>query len=202
MIKHFFIFLLVYSSSNVFSQNKIVDLSTKKALPYNYIKLINQTKGTIADYNGEFILDSTYNVFDTLIVSCIGYESKVITIKNIQKHPIIELKGNTKLLKEVVITSKKIKYQRKKIGVLKNPKKKFFEYTVTTQNVVERATWIPNKYAISGRLNSVNIYIKSMGLQKAHFRIHIYQCSSYKSIPGKELTNQVLFLQAKGIMNG
>ncbi len=189
MTKYLIILILLISSYNIFGQNRIIDAQTKKPVSYGQVKLIHQAKGAMANYNGYFKLDTIYNNSDTFKISCIGYESKFITYKAIQKNYVVDLSQKVEELNEVIVTAKKVKYKNKKIGVTKKPRTQFFDYSVTAKNGEERAIWIPNEYNIEGHLKSINVYVTDVGYPDAHFRIHVYNCSMFKTIPGEELTS-------------
>ncbi len=188
MLNYLSLIVLIYSSFNAFGQHKIIDAETKKPVAYGYVTLTHKPIGTIADYNGVFKLNFEYSNFDTLKISCVGYEPVYVPVKNFKVASTIELIQNTQHLNEVVISAKKIKYKTKNIGVVKKPKTIFFDYSVTAENGVERATWIPNEFGISGRIKSVNIYVTDAGYPNAHFRIHVYNCSPFATTPAEELT--------------
>lgn len=71
-----------------------------------YLKTEPQ-KGVTSDFDGNFSLN-ILNLKDTLIVSFIGYETKIIQISKIDitKNVVIILKENTQTLEEVIIKAK------------------------------------------------------------------------------------------------
>ncbi len=198
MTKHFFLFLLIFSFFTATGQHKVVNSKTKEPIPYAHVKLANKQKGTIANFSGIFNLDSTFSNLDTVIISCIGYENKSFLIKDLKTNSIIELAPNAQQLPEVVISTKKIKYKTKKLGVTKKPntRKRFLNYAGIANNGEQRAIWIPNVYSITGILKSINIYVSDFGYPDAHFRIHVYECSPFETKPGKELINSNIIASA------
>ncbi|MFY9307697.1 MAG: carboxypeptidase-like regulatory domain-containing protein [Bacteroidia bacterium] len=181
--------LLVILMHNLcFAQYKVIDKTSKAPVPYAYVKLSKQNKVLLSDFKGEFNLDSTLALSDSLKITCIGFEDKFVSVAAIKKNSIIELAPSTKQLDEVTVTAKKEKYLTKKLGVTKKPRHNSGFTRITTRNGDERATWIPNNYSAPGRLKSVNVFITDKGFPDAHFRVHVYECDLFQTKPGKELT--------------
>ena len=92
---------------------KIVDASTKKAIPYVSVRIKNGSSGGSSDSNGSFSFYSTIKS-DTLIVSSLGYTEETIAITSKTRMPLkISLKPADYDLPEVVIKPKKEKYSKK-----------------------------------------------------------------------------------------
>ena len=92
---------------------KIIDSSTKKAIPYVSVRIKNSSSGSSSDDNGNFSFLSHIKE-DTLIVSSLGYEEKMIAIDYGTEMPmVIKLKQADYDLPEVVIKPKKERYSRK-----------------------------------------------------------------------------------------
>ena len=86
---------------------KIIDSSTKKAIPYVSVRIKNSSSGSSSDDNGNFSFLSRIKE-DTLIVSSLGYEEKMIAIDYGTEMPlVIKLKPADYDLPEVVIKPKK-----------------------------------------------------------------------------------------------
>ena len=116
-MRFFYFILLVGWSSLTFlnAQNKdqlffkVVDLNTKKAIPYVTIRFANNKNGTIANVLGDFRIPMRYKrEKDTLILSCIGYSTKRIVLNSLKEKPyhILFLSPKTEQLGEVVINAK------------------------------------------------------------------------------------------------
>ena len=151
-----FLILILFSLTVLsgISQNQIIDFESKDPVSYAHIKSINKLKGVISDYNGFFVLDSSFRELDSIIISCIGYERKHILVSQIVENKIVELTPSTQNLTEVIVTAKKTKYQLKHLGIKKKPKKtRFADYVGVGKNGEQKAIWIPNEYSISGYLD-------------------------------------------------
>ena len=113
--------LFTLVSFKIFSQSTsgtLVDASTKKGLPYVNIGILNKTLGTVSDNEGRFSLaiDERYND-DSLKISALGYEARVFTVNEFRRliaaNPVIELSEKPILLKEIVISGKKLKEKKR-----------------------------------------------------------------------------------------
>ena len=90
-------------------QGKIIDKNTKQAIPYVNIGLPNQNQGTVSDKKGYFSLSVRSFHKDTLRISCIGYRSINIPLKQWTKGQLITLIPEKKQLSEVVIEERPLK---------------------------------------------------------------------------------------------
>ena len=171
-------------------QFQIIDSDTRLPIPYAQVKLSDQLKGIISDFDGFFVLDSTFHSSDTLIFSCIGYEKRSVSVRELLETKVIELLPSAKNISEVVVTAKKTKFQLRNLGVRKKPgKASFADYAGTAENGEEKAIWIPNDYSIRGELKSINVFVSDLGFPDAHFRIHVYECDPFETKPARELTS-------------
>jgi CarboxypepD_reg-like domain len=121
-MKQFFLFILIFFGSNIYSQEiivkgKIIDFESNKSMPYVNIGVFNKSIGTVSDKEGKFSLSLNKNlsVNDSITFSYIGFETKKYSISSlINKINEIELTPQINIIDEVVINLKKPK--KKKIG--------------------------------------------------------------------------------------
>lgn len=195
MFKSFLLFSLLFAFHHALAQHKIVDEKTHEPVSYAHVKPLRSSTGVIANYVGEFKLDSTLKTVDSLKISCVGYQDKFLKTKDLKEQRIIKLSPSEKQLNTVTVSAKKVKYKRQKIGVRKKPKSYNIHGYFTKSNGEELVTWIPNTHSTSGLLKSVNVYIREGGYPDAHFRVHIYDCQLLETRPGRELTQSNIIAQ-------
>lgn len=78
-----FIFvLLIFFSGKVFSQSKIqiLDALDKKPVPYANVWIKDGNWGTSSDIQGFFVLPQNFNAADSLVISVVGYQKRVINV--------------------------------------------------------------------------------------------------------------------------
>ncbi|MBN2820568.1 MAG: carboxypeptidase-like regulatory domain-containing protein [Bacteroidales bacterium] len=100
----------VYSQSSDFIYGRLIDTDSGEGIPFATIMVKDLGKGVISNAQGDFIIPKTIqNQNDTLIISCMGYTSKYVNLKNLKKQELntIALKVAVILLDEVVIKAKK-----------------------------------------------------------------------------------------------
>lgn len=108
MHKQFILLILLVLSNGVFSQKTrilgtIIDSVSGDPLPLVSVALLGTTVGTSTDFEGMFQLEST-SAADSLLISSVGYYSKIIPVKVGQFQEIfIELVPKNVTLKEVII---------------------------------------------------------------------------------------------------
>ena len=112
---------LEYSEEEIRSfraSGKIVDAETGVGLSYVNIGVIGKEIGAVSDREGDFQLDlAESHLADTLRISMIGYESKVIPVKALLQPgttTTIRLKEAVSELDEVVLTARE--WKRKTLG--------------------------------------------------------------------------------------
>lgn len=183
--------MLVLSS---LSQHIVKDQETHEPIPYALIKVLKNSKGVIADFNGSFQLEDDIQLEDTLEISCIGYEVIELTRKKLEEGNEVFLKLKHRELSEIIVKVDKKKFKTKNLGVKKIPKKNYLNTGVvgSGKNGEQNAIWIPNEYSVSGYLKKVHVYVTDKGYPDAHFRLHVYDCGVVRVKPGKELTSSNL----------
>lgn len=97
-------------SIDIYSQTVsgvILDSTTKAPLEYVNIGIIEKNIGTVSDENGKFSIDlSSLSDQDTILISCIGYNSDKQIVKDyrIKKNQDILLVSNPIELNEIVVS--------------------------------------------------------------------------------------------------
>ncbi|MEH6536531.1 MAG: carboxypeptidase-like regulatory domain-containing protein [Psychroserpens sp.] len=110
--------VFILTSALSFSQDKaveelfckIIETGTDYPVPYATVQFKNSGKGVIANIDGDFRIPYQFKRSkDTLVISCLGYETKSVAAFTLQdyKTNIIILKPKIELLNQVVIKGKK-----------------------------------------------------------------------------------------------
>ena len=85
----------------------IKDQITSKSIPFASISYKNQPIGVYGNEDGYFELNLKKDLPDSLVVGCLSYEKKVLTVQNIQQNSTIYLTPVDNKLAEIKITPKK-----------------------------------------------------------------------------------------------
>lgn len=88
---------------------KIIETDTKYPVPYATIQFKNNGKGVVTNVDGDFRIPYQFKrLKDTLIISCLGFETKTIPAVTLldYKTNIITLKPKIELLNQVVLKGK------------------------------------------------------------------------------------------------
>jgi hypothetical protein len=89
---------------------KVMETGTQYPVPYATIQIKNSSKGVIANVDGDFRIPYRYKVAkDTIIVSCLGYETREIALSTFDNYQTNIINLNTKIedLGQIVIQGKK-----------------------------------------------------------------------------------------------
>ncbi len=177
-------------------QGIISDSKTKNAIPYSSIAILHSNKGTYADANGMFHLNSNGKTNDTLKISAIGYEPKIINVSSLSKtNNTIYLTASTEILKEVVIRSKNIEYTNK----ITLGEERDGNISKSTPIGYETCLYFSNPKKALGKLKTLFIKLKKnkSAIATATFNIKFYAFDSQKQLPGKLLYYENLFISPK-----
>jgi hypothetical protein len=100
--------LLLVTQVEPRSQPTIVDAATGAAIPYASLGVKNRAIGTVADGNGRFSAEPLHAaaVSDTVVVSCIGFQSRKVTLSELNTLTEVKLLPQPQALNEVLVNSK------------------------------------------------------------------------------------------------
>ena len=102
--KYLFLLLLPFNLQAQFSST-LIDEETQKTIPFATIQLINAKTATVSNEEGEFSIHINENDIDSLLISCMGYESKTIATTNLKDSTIL-LKPKIFELNSVLVSNK------------------------------------------------------------------------------------------------
>jgi hypothetical protein len=173
--------LLLFFCNYSFAQNYSGKISDKKNnLPIAYVNfgIPGKNVGTVSDEQGKFniTLDNQYNN-DTLLFSCIGYNSYYTTVKEFKENTakVVFLTEKISQLKEVVVRPKI--FREKTLGV-------------TTRTKMAQAGFAKNKLGYelgilmnvkkTAELEKVNINIAQCTYDTIFYRLNIYRINQKK----------------------
>jgi len=175
----------------------IKDKKTNLPLPYVNLGVLNKDKGTTTTTKGEFELTlNESNINDTLIISMIGYEPRVLYLNNILKKK--ELNLNIRLqekiyeLKEVVLADKKL--TTKVLG--NKTDSKFFGGKFAPGD-------LGSEIAIRFKIKNAPTYLDTFSFNisyntedTATFRVNIYETKN--GLPDKNILTENIIVKVNG----
>lgn len=165
----------------------IVNKLTKEKIPFATIGLIKENIGTNADEQGKFNLTGKYET-DTLIISCVGYETLKIYSGNLPSDKLFKLQGKKITLKEVVIGN-----NYKATSTLSEFSNCGNNYYTSTGDVTKIAQLFQSPVANS-LLSEINI-CKESG--NSLFRIRIYGMDSILKSPSIDLADTIIEIKSR-----
>lgn len=191
--------LIVQSTYSQTLEGKVIDSVTNQPIEYANITLMTKNKGVYANIDGDYNFDISKHLYDTLKVSSIGYNSKLIILdkfenkKNIKLD--ISLSQKITQLDEVVLNLKKKKYNKKHtIGEDKES-----NAAVSSLIGYETCVLIENPFNKEGKLDE--IYIKLRKRKNTQFiaslNIKFYSFDKINQKPGYELYTKNLIVKPK-----
>ena len=90
----------------------VINKTSKLPVEYVNIGIVGKNVGTVADDNGKFnlLIESQYQT-DSLLFSCIGYESYAVKISDLKQNDTINLKEKSYFLNEITVRPRTFKEQ-------------------------------------------------------------------------------------------
>lgn len=188
-MKKFLTIILILTLKNIgYCQSKQItgevrNFENNEPLPYVNIGIANKTVGTVSKENGIFKLELNEKTTskDTVIFSFIGFKTEKYLVSELsnQKRTVLLQPQNTEL-KEVVVSSKKIKLKSKKIGraskglgLMHSNFYSYYEKDVDDRLSKERGM----KFKIRKNCNiqDLNFNISSNDFKSLKFRVNFYK---------------------------
>jgi hypothetical protein len=195
-MKKIFTFLIIIVSANFcFSQIKgrCID-ETGKPILYANVGIVDSNMGTVTNAEGEFVIDGELGAANTIVVSCMGYETKSIV-------------ANRNASVEVVMKLSSYELEEVKIGVsnYKYTKEKRIGNNVLTEHVVV-GFHSKNKGAEIGKFFKVNkgkkyqvermhFKIAELGYKKGTFRINFYKALDEENIEKQRCNEKDIIME-------
>ena len=174
---------------------QVIDAATEEPLPYVNIGLVNQNICTVTDEAGYFELEVPGNGFAdaTLRFSMIGFEPQDFTLQEYRDQKIltIPLKEKATALEEVVLTTKKNKYQTKILG---NKTTSQLIYAAFTTNKLGNEMG----FLVRGRKNPMilkkfNVSLVENDYGPIRFRLNFYDLKD--GLPNETLLNENIIVE-------
>ena len=174
---------------------QVIDAATEEPLPYVNIGLVNQNIGTVTDEAGYFELEVPGNGFAdaTLRFSMIGFEPQDFTLQEYRDQKIltIPLKEKATALEEVVLTTKRNKYQTKILG---NKTTSQLIYAAFTTNKLGNEMG----FLVRGRKNPMilkkfNVSLVENDYGPIRFRLNFYDLKD--GLPNETLLNENIIVE-------
>jgi hypothetical protein len=191
-MKHILFFLLfpIICPAQQLIQGKIVEVGTSLVIPFATIGLAKQNTGTNATEQGEFRISCKQPALDSLVVSCVGYTTLRIPLKDFISNSIIALSPNEKRLKAVVV---KNKWSYSEVGTYTAYK----NHCLISNGFQSQAAKKISAPVANSILTGVKIRLSKNRKGLSMFRIRIYDYDPLKKGPGEELTDSIIQVSAK-----
>ena len=191
------LFLSLPIGAQTFVIGQVIDAAIKEPLPYVNIGLLNKNIGTVSDETGYFELEvnTEQNSRDTLRFSMIGFETKSYTLNDFINQNEIEvyLTEKSTALDEVILSSKRKKYQTKILGNKTTSKALYAAFT--SNKLGNEMGFIVRARKHPMILKKFNISLVENDYGPIKFRLNIYDVLN--GLPNKTLLTDNLFIETE-----
>lgn len=192
-MKHLLSFLL-FSPPLLFAQATIKGVITninREALPLTNIVSMGRSIGTITNEKGEFML-SNLLPGDSIKISNIAYQAKIIAIKDWSNTDTLFLGENIKQLNEIVVRNLSVYRQETALGFYNYANNGAFRLMPGNQI----ALYIANEQKKEGWIKAVSFRVKEWGKCKNSMRIRILQMDTLKFSPSIDLLDEQVLIKS------
>ncbi len=191
------LFLSLPIGAQTFVIGQVIDAATKEPLPYVNIGLLNKNIGTVSDETGYFELEvnTEQNSRDTLRFSMISFETKSYTLNDFINQNEIEvyLTEKSTALDEVILSSKRKKYQTKILGNKTTSKALYAAFT--SNKLGNEMGFIVRARKHPMILKKFNISLVENDYGPIKFRLNIYDVLN--GLPNKTLLKDNIFIETE-----
>lgn len=199
MKKALIILIILFSPLSVFAQTSMtctaIDAITQDPIPFVIVYNKTTDKVVYSDEQGSFDIGS-YHQHDTIVLSCMAYNEKMLTVSELSKHKNIALSRKENMMSEVVVSSNK---KEKTIPYL--PKKMHITFGSNMASEMAFKAKFPDEDATTTKkIIKVKIRVK-LASDNNPVRIHIYDVAA-NGMPGNDILNQNIILSSKNISFG
>lgn len=177
----------------------VKDSITNENLQLANITFLRSNNGTNTDLNGNYVLNIKQNTEDSIKVSYIGYKPIYFSLKNLNVKSEYILNFNLipdeNKLEEVIISQKKIKYNKQ----YKLSEKRDGDLAMFSLIGHETACLIENPKNELGRIKSIKLYVRKNRNADfvAKFRIKIYSYNKKENKPEENILTEDLIVSPK-----
>ncbi len=156
------VLVVFYSFSSTAQQvlkGKVIDNSTAEVVPFVNVLIFGSQNGATTDLDGEFILE-VEKLPATLELSFVGYETKILEVKEYSKKLVVELTPSTITIEEADVTGSRISEKQKQQAL-----------TVESMDVIAiREAPSGNFYEGLGNLKGVDLTSAGLGFKVINTR--------------------------------
>jgi hypothetical protein len=177
-------------------KGKIIDKKIKAAIPFATVGLVKENIGTNADEQGNFILVSQHQFAnDSLIISCVGYETVRMPFDKYSLATPIELIERVTQLKEVTVLA-----NHKWKSTTLNDFSGCGNHTLTTNGTQSQAAQHFLAPVENSILTEVEICtgVGPFYFKRSRFRIRVYDMDSISKAPSSDLSDEVIEINSTG----
>jgi len=173
----FFILTVVVLRGQTKITGNVLDLENSLPIEYVSIGIEGKDVGTVSDKEGKFslLVESQY-LNDSLLFSCIGFESHSIKISDIKENDIINLKEKAYSLDEVIVNP--LIFKEQVFGITA---KSGIGNTGFENNNLGYECGLLMKNKKKAIIKRVNINISSCAYDTIFYRLNIYEAKGKKN---------------------
>jgi len=176
------LFPLITHSQIIYKGN-IVNKITKEKIPFATVGLTKENIGTNADEDGKFSLTSKKYVADSLVISCVGYETSKFSVDNLPSNLQFEISERQIELRTIIV-----KNNFKSSYTLNDYSNCGFNSYTSSGSVTQIAQHLQSPIANS-LLSEINICKEA---DNSLFRIRVYDMDPISGKPSFDLADTII----------
>lgn len=169
----------------------VVDAKTKQPVAFATVGLIRANSGVTATEAGQFTIGTVQSLLkDTLVVSCVGYQTKKVAVKDLSGDSIrIELDAYVQELTPVVVGKRDWNYVR--LNEYSGCGNSSIGSSGYATQLAQRFS-APKAGAMLHRIQLCRFSIALLVPEKTVFRLRVYDIDSLTGAPGADLCKRTI----------
>lgn len=171
-------------------RGKVVDAHSGTGISYATIGLIQQNRGTNANESGEFSIRCDDPHKDSLIISCIGYQTRKLPVSDLRSDRLVMLSKSDSRLPTIIV---KDRWVNEELGSFNAIKNHYLTSNGYQSQIARKLT-----ASVAGTwLRSVKLQSDRNGV-RSRFRVRVYDINPFNDGPGNELTDTLIEVNGRG----
>lgn len=193
-----FLLILPFLSKGQYINCRVADTETKQPLYYATIYYGSKSAVTFSDSFGKFFVKpGGLKEKDSVIIEFIGYQTLIVSNKEIVENKTFFLHKTSNILQDLVIKNCN-QYEEIKINYKYGKMDSY--WTVSPNTRISYLSYYANKEPDEGYITEIKFFTPATFFHKQNFstplRIRWYDWDSVKQLPGKELTDTSIIVYA------
>lgn len=182
-----FLFFPCITYGQVVYKGNIINKQSKEKIPYASVGLVKENTGINANEDGAFVLVSDLNPNDTLIISCVGFETTQFPVNQLPANHVFEIAEKPLVCKPITLKNHYTK------SVILNDYNDCGKNDYASAGAVFQIAQHFKTPETNSLLSEINICKRD---ENSRFRIRIYNKDTLSGMPSADLVDAIIEIKS------